>query len=629
MIRPLLGLFVLLPALMAAEEDGPAAAALGFLSQLQSISAADEIDASKLTALFPGTTREKRQVIEAGLRELSQDLAGAQLQVVETRSDTGLAGVLVAATFGLNASASEVHPVALIAREETWHPAPVPGSFENLGIDYLPSLAKPAGRLTTWLKDGAREQTRLLQAGILRSLRESVRETELAHRPADTTPSELLEEFLAAVSRRDLPAVLACVGGAEDPIDEDFPATAAFIANTLNGSREFTLPDPTASDHLLALIEETIEADAAIVALGDLDCLKTRRGPDALRVHTFDFHRGPSGRWQLDASPDLLFPRSAIPSPDHQQRFTKSLLDQHPPRPADDPRTLATRAIEAIAKGRPEALLETAARAPDIPLQKLVELLRPLTTTRKLNRQQVLLDLSPPSDGQSAALWIAIDLARPEIEPDRTGHLLLQQQPGGGWLLDLQSDPSDTVAAWLEAQRKHDAGHWYRHLGLVSLAPPLDPPELPLPAAEKTARGWATALDELDPVGAFSHAAVAEGDGLHALLDYLGTEFDSNCDLEVLQIHQEGPWTAASIRHRPPAKDQAATYLLHPIVATPAGPRVLAAGILYSEDTRGRRLLNELARKRLGELFPSSDLNPLREILRRHEKLAEEDRSHP
>ncbi|GAA5481795.1 hypothetical protein Hsar01_01006 [Haloferula sargassicola] len=613
---------------LAAGEQDPAAVALDFLGKLQKVTPSDEIDATEMTALFPGTTEARRTEIESALRGLANELAGARLDVVESRTEGSLAGVLMSATFGLNASAARVHPVALIVRDDTWLPAPVEGTFENLGIDYLPDFTAPSHRLAKWMKDEAPKRTRQLRQRLLTDLRDSIRRTEIARMPAATPPAELLMHFLEAAAARDLPSVLAALGGAEDELSEDFQATAAFVASSFKRAQELGLPDPSAPDHLLTVIEEETKPSTAVVSVGDFDCLKTRRGADALRVYAFDFSRTSSGRWQLVPSSQLLFSSPAVPSPEVQEKFAVALLAAHPPVAAESPEILARRALQAIATCDPGSLLESVTREESTPFDALVDFLRPLTTARKLRRRPVLLGTCTIGD-RAAALWLPFDLSHPEIEPDRFLHFTLRRYDQG-WLLAPGQKPGDELDAWIEEQSARPGNHWYEKLGLAEVATPAPLRETPADEAGSIFAGWADALQRQDLAGAFARAAVPAGeDGRRHLMEYLGTEFSSDCDIQLLKVHTEGSWTAATLRHQPQDPKQPATYLLHPLISTPEGPRILAEAILYTEDTRGRRLLNDLARKRLAALFPSADLDPLREILRRHEALAEEDRSRP
>ena len=632
MIRSVLCLVLTLSGLRAAGAEGPADAAVEYLRTLQSLTHTEEIDASKLTALFDGTTRAKRAVIETEMRALAAELKEAQFEVLAEKSEGDLAAVLVAGTFGLNAPAARIHAVALISRNDTWQPAPVAGSFENLGLDYIPEFADRIKALTAWMSATTREETETLKKRIVSNLQKQIRETAVAGRLETITPPELVHEFLAATASGNLPAMLACLGGADTQLPPDFQASAAFLSSALKSDRNFNLPDPEAPDHLLAVVEEETTDRQSVVVLGDFDCLKTRRSSEALRIFTFDLTRTPAGHWALNPAPDLVFSQAALPSPDHQEAFTRALLASHPARPSPSPEDVARRALQAVAVGNAGALLEIVRRNSDVVLDDLVDLLRPLTLTRKLKRRPALLDIHSLSGDTAVALWVPYDLSLPEIDVDRLNHLHLFRT-GEGWLVDVstteeQQDPE--LKDWLESQRKIAPADWYGKIGLQRLSGPAEIKSAPPEAVSKLGEDWIRALESQDLAAALSLSAATEGrKGLRHLVDYLGTEFGSGCSLTLLKTHSSGPWSAITIRHQPADGSQEPTYLLHPVVTTPAGPRVLAGAILYTADSRPRRLLNDLAWRRLELLYNSADLDPLREISRQHETLAGEDRPQP
>ncbi|MBB5350171.1 hypothetical protein HNR46_000392 [Haloferula luteola] len=625
MTRALLFLLLTLPAALAAGTRGPAESALAFLQKLQEEGSKPAIDAAELTALFPGTTRDRRAEIEGQLLDLASHLEGAELEILESRTDSRLAAVLVASTFGLNTPAARVHAIGLIQQEGEWRPAPVPASFANLGIDYLPDLAQPMKQLGAWMKSEILPRTATLRAALDQRLHQEILSSEIAQQTPD--PVSLVVAFRDAIATHDLPTLLACLGGLEDPLPPNFEATLSFLGEHLD-----RLPEgaPVAPQIFIPIEQET-QDQHAILTFAEFDCLKTRRGSEALHIYTFDLSQGASGRWHLDASPEIVFPRRAIPTPDNHARFLRALRQDLSSQPTATPAELMQRTFAAIAETQPTPYLQQFSLPENLDADTLAGLFRPFTRGVTLHRHPILLEIHEIGD-RAAALVAEVDLDHPDLESRNLSAYHLRHT-SDGWLIDPAPplDPAENpLHDWVKERSQNSPEDWLKVLGLAQLPPAAQAGPVELSEARTVAQAWVEALGHRDLPAALQYATAPAGTAsTRSLLDYLGTEFASHCELTLLEVHQAGPWTAATVRHQPASPDQPATYLLHPIVPGPEGPRVLPEAILYSEDTRARQLLNDLARKRLSKAFPNTPSGDLEPLLHHHEELARTDRAQP
>ncbi len=134
MIRVLIGILCLNLAI-ADEPRGAEETALAFLKKASK----NEIKVNEDTAIAEGTTREKLKSIIDRLERLGKELGDGKREVISSKVDGQLAGVIVAQYDEFDPVQVSMHAVALIQRDDIWLAAPVPASFENTGISYVPS----------------------------------------------------------------------------------------------------------------------------------------------------------------------------------------------------------------------------------------------------------------------------------------------------------------------------------------------------------------------------------------------------------------------------------------------------------------------------------------------------------
>ncbi len=627
MIRVVAACLCLLP--LASAEPGPGEAAVRFLERIRD----DELDLDGDTALSPDTTREKVHSIRERLDRLGKLLQQGELKPVDRKIDGEVAAALVSQSAGLDASTAQVHAIGLVLRDGVWLPAPVPASFENTGLTYHPRLGAAARRLEKWMLEERPARLETFRAELDARLLSEVRKSKVRDLLRTATPVELVEAFMAACRDRDLPSVLAFLGGLEEDLPGDWQDLVPLVANGLRatGGAKEAWSSLLDARLLRAVVAKRVEESRAEVSLGLFDPTDARADRDDVAIREFELSRGPAGSWRLRL-PEWLVTADDEERGDLKLRkaFPLALLNNREPRAFPDPIELGETMMRGLSAPNPDALFGLIAAEGES------EALRALLSYTRLWRQRrdstdlgIMLDVRVEKD-RACGIYCLLDPYNPRIRKDLL-HPILMTRGDDGWRLETDAAPqADRLPApfrkWFEDCLERDRVEWLACLGLderlgglpAGAAPEAD-------AARRLAGEWVDALESRDPRRILRHTAMFDDDrSVRRLFAFLGQELPSVSTLEILGMHHHGRWAAASIRHRPPAgPDDAPTDLLHPMVSTASGPRVLPEAILYAADTRARTVLNNEVWKRLGERLPEEAVDELRTILEAHEKLCQ------
>jgi hypothetical protein len=226
------------------------------------------------------------------------------------------------------------------------------------------------------------------------------------------------------------------------------------------------------------------------------------------------------------------------------------------------------------------------------------------------------------------AMYGSFDPGRPENPGSSLRHLQLRKGDDG-WSISSVRDPDDAedvpepILKWVEQASAREADDWLAELGLNQrlggLAAPPGPDEA---SARRVAEAWMQSLKSVAPRDIFSNITGFDDD--HAtrhIFSFLRQELATPTEYELLAIHRHGRWAAASIRHRILEDDPVDYYLLHPIVMTPGGAKVLPEAILYHATTRAKRYINETVWKRLRTRLPQTAVAELETLYQKHEDL--------
>lgn len=628
MIRPF-AVVLLLAAVLHGEESA-SDAAVGFLIDV----ARHRIDLAKDTALAEGTTREKRETIRNELAALGDDLKGGDLNAVREKVDGELAGVLVSQITDFDPNQLKVHAVALIRRDGLWRPAPVPASFENTGLTYLPELSQRATALENWLLDQRNVETARLRGNILADLLAEIHEAIPRESLAAGPPETIALTFIEAVRDRKLPLALACLGGLEDPLPPGWHAALRHTASA------FRSPDETAGAWELLRSRTAVHAlvpnkSKTRVGIALLD--PVARSPSRPRIALLDFtlERGGGGLWRLELPKWLLEDPDddfATSDPDAIRTVSvpEDILAACPPVALDEPDDFARSLARALAATQFAKTITHLARPEQDAYATLGQAAR-LWNSFHASRGVVpfVLDLKVHA-GRGRLLLTDFDLRSPEIDSALVTPIDLVHGPEG-WLLAPWLDhlteapePDEVLARWQREALKLDQDAWLKRLRLHAVA--AEPADGTAPSGDETRKAveaWLTAAGERDPRAALAAgAALDDDDGPGQLFKAVGQAFRIDSTPEILAIHREGGWAAASVRHVPTRKTKP-FELLYPVIATDQGPRVLAEAVLETPDTRTREFLNKAVWERLDATLPKESIDELRRIAQAHAELRE------
>ena len=631
--------------LPASEPPDPAPAALDYLQRLRELPA-DPPDPASLTALHTPVTVEKRAEINRMLTTLAEALRrGGKLAVAETKQDGSLAAVIVTDSPALDPAAGRVHPVTLILRDHTWLPGPVEGSFENLGIDYVPATAAAARRLEGWLAI----RVPIHRAGLLRDIAAKTRQNLLdaipATLPESANPQPWLDTFLKAAESRDLPALMATLGGLEPTPPagwlESIPRLRKILEETPAKNPYESPPDQPTWATLICNpgprtnLGWTIDGDTATTELFELQLPLCRRlnrdeGPPVYSAN-FRLKLGTHWRVDLDSNGDGPVPPVLKPAePAEADRVLREIAAEHSfDRPATA-RDLAALAVRSLSLDHPGPLLACIASRPGVDATVWSRLLRLWARTSETGRPPIVLDVF--EDGPAACVaWCVTENQSPLIPTGDIAFLRLVRS-GDTWSLDPvdPTDPpvTDAAAKWAEDCATRSPAGWFQHLGLnatmAGLVPAPGPDE---ESARAAITAWATAVTADDLGGILRHSVAFDDDeAIRRLAGVIASELPSNRGLEIIGIHTHERWAAATVRYPPASKDQPSDYLLIPLVRSVGTTRVLAEIIFFEPDSRPRRYLNDRTWKRLASRLPDAAVDELRPLLDAHSKLAEKHR---
>ncbi|MCH7226396.1 hypothetical protein [Haloferula sp. A504] len=616
----------------AMASSGAGDAALAFLERLPSA----DFDLRTRTAISPDVTETKLESIEQRLDRLGTRLEHGRLDVAAEKIDGKLAAVLISQSTDFDPATAQVHAVGLIRRDGAWLPAPVPASFENTGIRYHPELGPAATRLEAWMLEERPQQLQSLREGLEGTLLDKVRAALPAKTLAEAGPAELAELFLDACRKRDLPATAALIGGLEEPRPAGWRDSVSLIAAGLRssgtaGSVWLELLDPRI---LRATVNTDFEEDRALVSIGFFDPTESRSSVEKIRIRNLGFRRSDSGRWVLrvpswlggdapDAGPNL--PVAAL-----QRSFPLAMKKNAGDRAIEDPVALGEALMLGLASAELEPLLSLVhAETETAAAHALMSYSRLWRGHRDTAHLRLTLDVRTEGD-RGCAVHCELNPFDPRINRNDISPILMVRGKDG-WQLDPEAHPevSDIPASlrpWYEECKERDLDEWLAGLGLEDRLGGLPASGTPEPdAARRAANAWIDALNSKDPRQVIARTTMFDDDrSVRRLFAFIGQELPAHNTLELVGMHENGRWAAASIRHSPPpGSDEDPIHLLHPIVGTRSGPKILAEAVLYIADTRARTFLNNEVWKRLGERLPQEAVDELEAILEAHGKLCQ------
>jgi len=645
LISPVKVIFAWFAAILTihASPSDPGTAALNFLEKvrLRQLDLAPGTD----TALSAQVLDAKKHKIARRLDRLANELSGAQLEVGAVKTDENFAAVLVRKVGGLDPSSFRIFPVALVKRGESWTPAPVPASFENVDIGYVATLRSRLSRLEDWM---LREQVTDLETLRARS-HERLRQKIQAKLPINIlrtlTPLQVTEKFLTACQQRDSLTLLGLLGGLSSPLPSDWP-------RILNAADQLVDRDSRPS-HLWRLlgspevarivVQHQEDREEGLCSIAFLDPAGAGKTPSSPRFERVDLKltRCNEQLWRIDL-PNYFWGNSAAAEEntrttaeasdsDWFHKFPKLWQAAHPSEPQPTAQMAYDRLVSAFHSDSLGSMLSLSkldgdgksATATCLQAAKLWWTLHSPTAVRHS------LPLAFHTDGDAAAGVFQFCSAR---EPDRFDiRVAIFEKTADGWLWNPLPDSTtrEPFDSWIDQQAKHWPTLWQEQLLANSIQLPLGPTLKlvpPSPAeAEKLITQWLTATRNRDVVGALAFTCRfndARSDTL--LFQNLGYEISGARQQTQAPIitgtYLGATWVGVGVKIEQAGKF---TFPFYPVVQTQTGPRILAEIDLFASANRSREFLNKTAVDRLQKLTSATVADEFRNLYLKHQATLE------
>lgn len=661
MKSPVVIALLLASGIAPAAQQSPSEAAVMWLREVATGKAEEK--PGENTALSPEATEEDVSDIRSSLGQLRKTLRTEDLKVVADKQDGDLAAVLVSQITDFDASTVQIHAVGLVKSADKWLPAPMPSSFNSTGLSFRPGFLQRVKDLESWMLLARTEQLVRLKNDAFSLLNEEMRKFKTPDELHEATPEKLAGDFISAVQARDLPAVLALLGGLEDPRPADWDDIYKVTSRMLR-KKEITHPQWRligAPEAARAIVAAESGIDEPLVTIVALDPAGNYRVTPKAHMIDLPFVRSKSGTWRIRLTHDLMAPetrrapgqsnRDIAQAEEDRRRKEEQDALQEAPFLEKFPEKLAAASPPQREQTAREAAAQllTALRAPSLtPVCAHMDLhTTPATALNALSR--------------AGRLWQRIHLPFSEATP-----VLLEVHESGddAWALVQMFSARDSGDPSIECLFfKRNAEGWLANPGFSGeSALPYTTDELAISQllepslAARDAEWWngliqkiggvaadsAPAEDEARKIVEESRKAVAAGDALRyfalsACLDDERGPLDmlkacSN-DLtgrqagEILAIHRAGRWTAVSLRVPPMEGDDSAdSYPMVVLATTAGGTRILPEINLFDPLTDNRGLRNRTVLERVGTRLPEGARAELEGIYEKHRTISAADR---
>ena len=587
---------------MAAPND-PGETAVHFLEKVRTKNV--NLEPGGDTALSPQTSTNKRKEIARRLERLAGDLGGDPLEVGAVKLDDDLAAVLVRKIGGFDPSRLQVFSVALVKRGAEWAAAPVPASFENSGVGFAAMQRKRVDALEDWmLREQALDLEKLREQSAGR-MRRKIEESLPAATLRNFTSKQTAERFFKACEQHNLRLKAA-------------DAAVAAGADVKPPWRLLISPDV-----LRIPVHHEEDGETAMVSIACLDPAGNppRSSLPSIELVHLELSKSSDGLWRIEPPPDFLESRGdAIDATegdegldsDLVEAFLTKLSELHPPTPlqtAEKSRqallsALRERSLAAVIglirlDGDPQVARKACVRAAQI----WWALREPSTVRRAV-------PLGFREDGENAAAACQFFSAR---NPDRLDlRILFFKKSAEGWLWTPEPQPETETSfrEWTEAHAKPWQDDWQQTF-LADCAEVDQFPESGAPSEEESRKlmdAWLQAARTGDVMAALRLTARLNlPDSKATLLRNLGYEMTGvrlNREVPAITgVRRAGIWSTVGIQINSNGKS---SFPLYPIIATPAGPRILLEIDLFAGGNRSRDFLNKTALERLRKFSPSA-----------------------
>lgn len=620
----------------------PGKAAIEFLEKVRLRKL--DLDPGRDTALSARVIDDKKRKIARRLDRLAQELGSAPLELGTIKMDDNFAGVIVRKVSGYDPNSFRVFPVALVKRGDSWTPAPVPASFENVDTGYASTLRERLKSLENWMLREQISDLEKLRAEssekVLRKIRaklsvETLRQLDL---------NQVSSQFLAACEQRDAGLLLGLLGGLSVPLPDDWSRRLKAVDQALNRESSALRPwrSLIAPEVVRVIVQQQEEPDEALVSIACLDPHGLEKSPGAPRFEILNLNltRNADRLWQINL-PEAFLNRSADEeeeegndeetesNPDLLDAFPKKWNAIHPPTPQPSA-DAAQKALFSALQSPTMTTLFTLAQIdgePQPARNAFVEAAKFWSLTHSPTASRHPMPLALHADGKSAVGLFQFFSTR---EPDKLdAKPVYYEQGSNGWRWTPVPSTSTLMKFedWVAGESRGWAKRWQEKLLTDSLL--LDP-EFSKPApdaaeARKAVEAWLAAIQRGDVTAALSHTArLNDARSASITIQNLGYEIAGSQKQAhpptITGVYPGAIWTAVGVTSTQSGKT---IHPLYPVIQTAGGPRILIEIDLFASGNRGRDFLNKAALERLKKITSPTIVDDLRVLYSKHQTQVE------
>jgi hypothetical protein len=629
---------------VASAASDPAKVAVDFVEKIRS--GKIDLTPGADTALSSHTDQEKRKEISRRLSRMEKDIGGGTLEAGEVKLDDDLAAVLVRKTGGFDPSRLGVYAIALVKREDVWHPAPLPATFENAGIGYAKTLRERLAALENWMLRNQILDLEKLREQSNERMRMEIRASIDPEMLRTLSPEQIGEKFIAACGRRDLPAILGFLGGLDSVLPDDWSdrLRAATDAVAMGDSAKGPWRLLIAPEVVRVPVDYFKDMRDASLSFACLDPAGNVSGGSIPKIELVHLHfsQSSSGLWRVDPSRGFF----SADEPDAEaedDEFDIELLDKFAETLSETLKPPSVKTLEEAHEALEKALVSSDLRA----LLAFINLdTDPVTARRSCvraaqiwwtthhpatARQPVALGFHEEENSGVSAfqLFSLRDPARFDLK------LFFFEKIGDQWRIVpnfKHSDPVEgaqlAVEKWADAQEKTWSKTWQNKVlseaaKLTALEPDRAPDES---LSRKVIGDWLDAIRRGDAKAALRQIAYLDNEkSIATALQNIGYEISNaqkySAASEITQVFRGKDWIGVGVRQ---PTDTISAHPFFPVVATPTGPRILIEVDLFAIDrsgsgTRGREFLNKNAFARLDKLTRPEIVEELRTLFSKYQ----------
>ena len=576
-----------------------------------------------------------------------------RLSIEAQKTEGHLAGVLIRAQNDTSPLDIRIHTIALIKKEDSWLPAPLPGKFTNTGYGFDEKIEQSTRTLERWM---AREKV-LRESQYREQARDGIN-SKLVSMAKEAgfdkmSPHQAAELLVEQCRNHNLMGIIASLGGGSDALNQRIGDTMDLVSEGLkqkgnHDSEWFLLTNRS-------VIAQVLEFDQKRggVAVGFYDPAQERRW-NATKVIRFPIHIKNGGTF-IQLPPSLQ--ATALSEGDVRKHRIHRAQDRK--LRAKIP-TSIFKNVAVLHHETPEKLLEyfldTLEKKDFTPWVKLTPRKGSFFGNEE-NHEKILSEL--------ATLWRNMDwmvAAKLHSQPViKEKHLALAPilyekvseagvfhttkvwmlKDEDGWHLisplTLYSATKnedhasiDKIEGLLAASEEKRREEQERNLlsKLVTITSSLDNDSTTQKDAASVFATFRNHLRSRDTQPALSHCAILKGtndaQALKALNYALRGASDHTDQDLILGTTRKGNWTGISVRTESKLAE-AHDYPLYLIANTEEGLRILIDVDLRHPSNKGRTLLNKKNWSKCEEILPMESIDDLKAIFEEHLKLSAKD----